>query len=41
LPVKKATVSDPEIDLADRNLGRFALLNWSFNPPVDRLAARA
>jgi hypothetical protein len=31
--------------LADRlrlcNPGRFAVLNWPFNPPVDRLAARA
>ncbi|MGC5019218.1 hypothetical protein [Micromonospora sp. DT47] len=32
---------DPEIDLADRSLGRFAVLSWPFNPPVDRLAARA
>jgi hypothetical protein len=32
---------DPEIDLAGRNLGRFAILNWPFNPTVDRLAARA
>jgi len=32
---------DPEIDLADRSLGRSALLSWPFNPSVDRLAARA
>jgi hypothetical protein len=32
---------DPEIDLADKSLGRFAVLSWPFNPPVDRLAARA
>jgi hypothetical protein len=31
---------DPEIDLADRNLDRFAVPSWPFNPPVDRLAAR-
>jgi hypothetical protein len=30
---------DPEIDLADRNLDRFAVPSWPFNPPVDRLAA--
>jgi hypothetical protein len=32
---------DPEIDLADGSVGRFTVLSWPFNPPVDRLAARA
>jgi hypothetical protein len=36
-----ASDRDPEIDLADGSLGRFAGLSWPFNPPVDRLAARA